>query len=416
MRDFLLYNRLIGTDPVSDADTSITPQPPTPNPQATTPNPQSAIDPERQRLAREYAGLRHWLFALDLGLGVALLAGLLGTGASAAIRSWAEGLVPGDWWWAVVVLYVAVLGLAYTVIVLPLNFYSEYVLPHRYGQSSSSLGLWLADLGKETALEAVFGVPFAVVLVGLLRAFPDWWWAIMAVLVLGVSIVLAQLAPVLLLPLFFKVRPLADGTLRDRLMSMAAQAGSPVRGVYTMDLSRRTQAANAMFTGLGPTKRIILGDTMLADYSTDEIETVLAHELAHQVHGDLWRGIAFQAVLTLAGLWVASVGLRWGVTWFGFRGIADVAALPLVAAALGGFFLVLLPASNAFTRRMERAADDYALRLTAKPRAFQAVMAKLAGQNLSEATPAPWVVFLFYSHPPIAERIAHAERYATGDG
>jgi STE24 endopeptidase len=187
-----------------------------------------------------------------------------------------------------------------------------------------------------------------------------------------------------------------------------------VRGVYTMDLSRRTKAANAMFTGIGPTKRIILGDTLLNEYSADEIETVLAHELAHQVHGDLWRGIAFQAGLTVAGMAMANVLLRWGVTLFGFQGIADVAALPLVLAALGAFFLVFMPATNAVSRRMERAADDYALRVTRKPRAFQSIMAKMAGQNLSEAAPSAWVVFLFYSHPPIAERLAHAERYAGG--
>lgn len=376
--------------------------------------PQSAIDPERQRLAREYAAIRRWLFFVDLGLGVLLVAGLLFSGASAAIRTWAASLVSTDWWWAVVLIYVGVLGVSYTLITLPLGFYSGFVLPHRYGQSNSSLGLWVADLFRELALEIVFGVPAVLALYAVLRGFPDWWWLIMALLIMAVSIVLAQLAPVLLMPLFFKLRPLEDADLRGRLMALAARAGSPVRGVYTMDLSRRTKAANAMFTGIGPTKRIILGDTLLNEYSADEIETVLAHELAHQVHGDLWRGIAFQAVLTVAGMAVANALLRWGVTLFGFQGIADVAALPLVLAALSAFFLVFMPATNAFSRRMERAADDYALRVTRKPRAFQSIMAKMAGQNLSEATPPAWVVFLFYSHPPIAERLAHAERYANG--
>ena len=384
------------------------------NPESAICNPQSAIDPERQRLAREYAAIRRWLFFVDLGLGVLLVAGLLFSGASAGIRTWAASLAPSDWWWAVVLIYVGVLGVSYTLITLPLGFYSGFVLPHRYGQSNSSLGLWLSDLLRELALEIVFGVPAVLALYAVLRLFPDWWWLITALLIMGVSIVLAQLAPVLLLPLFFKLRPLEDADLRGRLMTMAARAGSPVRGVYTMDLSRRTKAANAMFTGIGPTKRIILGDTLLNEYSADEIETVLAHELAHQVHGDLWRGIAFQAVLTVAGMMVANVLLRWGVTLFGFQGIADVAALPLVLAALSAFFLVFMPASNAFSRRMERAADDYALRVTRKPRAFQSIMAKMAGQNLSEAAPPAWVVFLFYSHPPIAERLAHAERYAGG--
>src|SRR5690242_9255607 len=152
----------------------------------------------------------------------------------------------------------------------------------------------------------------------------------MAVLLMLITIVLGQLAPVLLMPLFNKFSPLQDADLRGRLMTMAAQAGSPVRGVYVMDLSRRTTAANAMFTGIGPTRRIILGDTLLTDYSTAEIETVLAHELAHQVHGDLWRGIALQAALTVAGFWLAAQALRWGVAVFGFRAPGDPAAFPLL--------------------------------------------------------------------------------------
>src|SRR5206468_4213630 len=138
------------------------------------------------------------------------------------------------------------------------------------------------DQVKGTALSALLGLPLALALYGLLRAFPAGWWIGMALLLMFFTIVMAQLAPVLLLPLFNTLTPLEDGELRRRLMALAAAAGSPVRGVFVMDLSRRTQAANAMFTGIGPTKRVILGDTLLRDYSEDEIETVLAHELAHQ--------------------------------------------------------------------------------------------------------------------------------------
>ena len=371
----------------------------------------SAPDADQQRRAGEYAAVQRRLFFADLALGVLLVLGLLLTGASVALRDWATALAPAGAWWAVVLLYGVALGAVYTAITLPLSFYSGYVLPHQYGQSTSTLGLWIADAVKDTLLEAVIGLPLLVALYALLRSFPGTWWLWMSGLVLLVTIVLAQLSPVLLLPLFYKVQPLVDEELRRRLMDLAARAGSPVRGVYVMDLSRRTRAANAMFTGIGPTKRVILGDTMLTDYTPDEMETVLAHELAHQVHGDLWRGIAFQAVLTVLGLWVADLGLRAGLGFFGFLGVDDVAAVPLVGAVLAAFFLVLLPASNAFTRRMESAADDYALRMTHKPRAFQSVMTKMAGQNLAEADPPAWAVFLFYSHPPIDERIAHAERY-----
>jgi STE24 endopeptidase len=172
-----------------------------------------------------------------------------------------------------------------------------------------------------------------------------------------------------------------------------------------------------MLVGLGPTRRIILGDTLLHNYTPDEIETILAHELAHHVHGDLPRGLIFEAVVMLAGMWVASLVLSFGVKLFGFRGIADVAALPLFALAMMVFGLIVMPAGNFLTRQMERAADRYALAVTGKAQAFRSAMIKLAGQNLAEADPPAWVRFLFHSHPPISERIRMTEEYgAAGPG
>ena len=378
--------------------------------------PAPAVDPARQATARAYAAIQRRFFFVELGLGAGLLIGFLVSGLSIALRDLAERVSPPGWWGPALVIYLGVLGLAYTLISLPLDYYTGFVLPRRYGLSKETPALWAADLGKGLLVEAGLGVPVALLLYGTLRTFPATWWLLMAGLLILFSIVLGQLAPVLLMPLFNKFTPLADGELRDRLMGLAAAAGSPVRGVFVMDLSRRTTTANALFTGIGPTRRVILGDTLLQDYTVDEIETVLAHELAHQVHGDLWRGIALQAGLMLGGLWLADQGLRLGVGALGLRGLADPAGFPLLLGVLAVFGLLLLPVTNAFTRHMERAADAYALRVTGKPRAFQSVMAKLAGQNLSDAAPPAWVRVLFYSHPPIAERIAAAERYVARDG
>lgn len=369
------------------------------------------LDPDRQALARAYGAINRQLFFVEIAAGAGLLAGFLISGLSAGLRDWAEGLAPPGGWGIALVLYLGVLGLGATLLNAPLDYYSSFVLPRRYGLSTQTVWVWLLDQAKELALSALLGLPLALTLYELLRIFPDTWWISMAVLLMFFTIVLAQLAPVLLMPLFNRITPLEDVELRTRLMALATRAGSPVRGVFVMDLSRRTTAANAMFTGIGPTRRVILGDTLLRDYTADEIETVLAHELAHQVHGDLWRGIALQAVVTSSGLWLAAGALAAGARALGLRGPADPAAFPLLVAVLGAFGLLLLPATNAFSRRMERAADDYALRMTAKPRAFQAVMAKLAGQNLSDAAPPTWARLLFYSHPPIGERIAAAEQY-----
>jgi STE24 endopeptidase len=197
----------------------------------------------------------------------------------------------------------------------------------------------------------------------------------------------------------------------ERLTRLAGAAGTRVRGVYRFDMSSKTLAANAAVVGLGNTRRIILGDTLLDNFSADEIETVLAHELGHHVHGDMGRGILVQSALTLGGLWLASLALRWGVTAFGFNGVADVAAMPWLALVLGAFGLVTTPLSNAYSRWRERLADRYALETTHQPQAFASAMTRLADQNLADADPERWVEVLLYSHPAISRRVAMAEEF-----
>lgn len=369
------------------------------------------LDPERQRTAKEYAGIKRRLFFVELGLAILLVLALLFLGWSAAVRDWAVSISADPW--LVVALYTVALGAGYTLVSLPLDFYSGYVLPHRYGLSTQSLGGWISDTLKELAISAVLGLGAMEVLYWLLRTLPDWWWLVMAGLAWLFMVAMTQLAPVLLMPLFYKFRPLEDAELVTRLTRLAEGAGAKVRGVYVMDMSSRTTAANAMLTGLGSTRRIILGDTLLSNDTYDEIETVLAHELAHHVHNDLPRGLAAEAAILLASMAAAALVLNWGVPAFGFQGIADVAALPLFMVAMVGVGMIALPLGNFLTRQMERAADRYALQTTRKPQAFRSVMLKLAGQNLAEAEPPRWVRVLFHSHPSIAERVAFAEDAAS---
>ncbi len=199
----------------------------------------------------------------------------------------------------------------------------------------------------------------------------------------------------------------------SRLISLAERASTRVRGVFTIDLSTRTTAANAALMGLGNTRRIVLGDTLMKEYSADEIETILAHELGHHVHGDVWRGIAVQTALTLVGLFLADRLLRWGVATFGFESLADVAAFPLVAIAVGGVAVLALPLANAYSRWREGLADQFSLEMTGNPQAFISSMTKLANQNLSEAEPEPWAEFLLYSHPAIGKRIKRAQGFKS---
>src|SRR5262249_18309130 len=197
------------------------------------------------------------------------------------------------------------------------------LIERRYGLSNQTVGGWVLDQLKGLALGLILGCGAASIIYVLIRYSPDSWWlpagAIFALLIVG----LANLAPVLLLPLFYTVKPLDREALRDRLMALADKASARVLGVYEWGLAAKTKKANAALTGLAGTRRILVSDTMLADYSEDEIEVVLAHELAHHVHGDIWKGLIFESALILAGFYASARVLRAWVGWMGLSGPGD---------------------------------------------------------------------------------------------
>jgi STE24 endopeptidase len=363
-----------------------------------------ALDPQRQESAREYARQRRRLLVVDLALSALLVVGFLVSGASLWLKALllSAGLSSP---WALVGAFVALVFVGYTLLFWPLAWWSSYVLPHRYGLSTQTPRGWLADQLKSLALGLVLGLPVAEVVYWLLRSRPATWWLWAGAFLIAFTVLLGHLAPVLIVPLFYKLTPLDDPELLSRIQRLAGRSGTRIVGVYTIDLSSRTKAANALVMGLGSTKRIALGDTLYADYTPDEIETILAHELGHQVHHDLELGIVVQSLLLLGGMYLGQLFLRWGVNRFGFEGPGDVAALPLLVLAVGLFSLVTMPLINAYSRWRERLADGFALRVTGNPRAFAQAMIRLANQNLAEADPPRWVVWLLYSHPPIRERV-----------
>jgi len=376
-------------------------------------SPAPTLDPERQTKAKAYARLRRRLFFVNLGLsGMVTLAWLI-FGWSAALKGGLLTFTRNDW--LLVAAFGAIFYLSFAALELPLEYYSGFVLPHRYDQSTETLGGWAKDQLLGLLLTAVIGLPVLEGVYWLLRVTgPLWWmWAAAGYVLLAVS--LSSLAPVIILPLFNKYAPLGEehAELAARLTALAARAGTKVSGVFRFDMSKRTKAANAALTGLGHTRRIILGDTLLDEFTTDEVETVIAHELGHHVHRDIPMGIFLSAVVALASLYLASLALNWGGAAFGFSGPADIAALPLFALTLGLFGLITLPLNNAFSRWREVRADRYALAATRNPQAFANAMTRLANQNLAEADPEPWVVFLLYSHPPIRDRVALAAKFQT---
>ncbi|MGW8225726.1 MAG: M48 family metallopeptidase [Anaerolineales bacterium] len=372
---------------------------------------EATLDPEKQVQAKEYSRIRRRLMVLDLGLAAIYAVLWLAAGWSSALRDALYGLTDNDW--LVVAGFVLVFGGFYFLIDLPLGYYSGYILPHRYDLSNQTLGGWIADQAKGVLVGGFLGLFVIEVVYFVLRVSPDLWWLWTGLLLLLFNVILANLAPVLLMPLFFKFAPL-DGENEDlvaRLMSLADRAGARVRGVYKFDMSRRTKAANAAVTGLGNTRRILLGDTLINEFSADEIETVLAHELAHMVHHDIPVGILVESVITLGGLYLASLVLNWSVVALGFNSVSDVAAMPLFGLVMGLYGLIIMPLGNAYSRQREIRADEYALKMTGNGPAYASALARLANQNLAEADPEPWVEILLYSHPALNKRIAMAENY-----
>ena len=374
----------------------------------------TTLDPEKQKQAKEYARIRRRLWLVDNLLNALYALAWLFFGWASALRNWLT-----DNWslfnnpWLLVPAFVFVFGGIYSLINLPLGYYSGFVLPHQFGQSNQSFKDWVIDQLKGMAI----GLPLGLILIELLylalRVTGDLWWLWAAGGMLLFSVLLSNLAPILIMPLFNKYIPLGDEhkELAERLLALARRANTKVRGVFKFDMSKRTKSANAALTGIGNTRRIVLGDTLINEFSIDEIETVLAHELGHHVNRDIPLFITFGALSTTISLYFASLALNWATTYFGFSGPADIAAFPALSLILGIYGLVTMPIGNAVSRWREKLADDYALQSTGKNEAFASAFTRLANQNLGEIDPEKWVVFMFYSHPPLGERIEKARKW-----
>ena len=373
----------------------------------------TTIDPERQKQAKQYARINRRLWLVDNAFSAIYAFAWLFLGWAISLREWLSGFTTNEW--ILVPAFVLFFGGIYFIVNLPLSYYSGFVLPHRFDQSNQMLKDWIIDQLKGMAV----GVPLGLILLELLylalRATGSMWWLWAAGGMLLFSVLLSNLAPILIMPLFNKFIPLGDEhkELADRLLALAEHANTKVRGVFKFDMSRRTKSANAALTGIGNTRRIVLGDTLINEFSIDEIETVLAHELGHHVHRDIPLLITMGAVGTTVGLYLASLGLNWAIGYFGFNGVADVAAFPALGIILGAYGLLTMPFENAVSRWREEMADDYALQSTGKKEAFASAFTRLANQNLGEIDPEKWVVFLFYSHPPLGERISKAQNWSV---
>ncbi len=340
-------------------------------------------------------------------LSFGLLLWLVSSNLSRELKGWANSVTSNEY--IALIIFVFGVGLVRTLLTLPVGFYSGYHIEHRYGLSNQSLGRWAWERLKGSLVSLPLIVIVLLLLYYCLNTYGGLWWLPVSIALTLISVVLARVAPILIMPLFYKFTPVEDGSLKDRLVNHCTDAGLRIEGVFSFNLSKNTKKANAGFTGIGKSKRIVLGDTLVQHFSEEEIETVFAHEVGHYKHRHLVIGIATGVLSTFIGLGVTAQLYEWSIAVLGFSGITDLAALPLLALWLSVYGLVTTPIGNIISRKHERQADAFAVKKTDNKKAFISALKKLAALNLADAEPHPLIEFLFYSHPSIAKRIRTVE-------
>jgi STE24 endopeptidase len=359
--------------------------------------------------ARRYNRIHRWLGVADFVIGSAFLVVLLVTGWAVWLRDLALRRAFQNYTLAVFV-YLFFLLLISKALGFGLEYYG-FLLERRFQLSTQRLRSWFWDEAKGFLVGLVLAGIVVELVYFMIRQSPQHWWIITWALFIGMFILLAQVAPVVLFPMFYKFEPLDNEDLRRRLVLLSEHAGTRVRGVYRWKLSEKSKKANAALTGLGSTRRIILADTLLDNYAPEEIEAVLAHELGHHVHRHILKSIVVQAGTTLLGFWAANWVLHYAVDHRMFEELSDFANMPLLALIVTALSLLLMPALNAYSRYNERQADRYAFESIVNVEPFISSMYKLAQQNLAERTPSKWIEVLFHSHPAISKRVAAAEAW-----
>lgn len=370
----------------------------------------AAVPPEAKHYQHEKLVASVTSLLLTLAY-LAVMALWLGPRVNALVES-GVGAAP----WLRLVALALVYGVGLEILTLPLDFWSGFVLEHRYQLSNQTFPRWVWRQVKGYLLGAPIGLVLLLGLFGLLRFGGAWWWLWAAAAWLAVTLLLGQLLPVVILPLFYKVTRLNDTALLERLRRIAAGTGLNVEGIYRLHLSADTRKANAALAGLGRTRRVLLGDTLLDSFTPEEIEVIFAHEVGHHVYRHLIKLVVCNVALAATAFWLVDVVLRQAAASLGYSAFNDPAALPLMLLVVMVFGLLLSPAQNALSRFFERQCDRYALARTGLVEEYRSAFRKLAAMNKADMDPHPVTVWLFDDHPPIRQRLALADAVAPATG
>ncbi len=380
---------------------------PTPTPDPRQPAPSARhlevnVTPEMIRHSR----ILDALYFTDVVYGIAVLLIVLGAGWSARMRDFVARHV--RWSFVAAMFYFVLLTLVTAVLTFPLDFYGGFVVPHQFDLTDQSFGAWLGDSGKALGVNLVIGAPIAALVLLGIRRIRRWW----LVLWLG-SIPLVLLgvlaAPLIIDPIFNDFRPLRDASLRQALLSEASRAGIEQSRVYEVDKSKQTKEMNAYVTGIGPSARIVMWDTILAKLDRDEILAVMGHEMGHYVLKHVWQGTAFGLAISFVGFYIAQHLFEWGLARWGLRwrtaDRGDPAALPWLLAVSSILFFLLSPVYSGYSRHIEHEADVFGLELTHRNEALASAFVKFAEDSKDDPRPPRFIEWWCYSHPSLGRRI-----------
>jgi STE24 endopeptidase len=360
--------------------------------------------------AKQYSRSKLATGVLKMTLGFLFLAAFLLSGASSELYGLFRSL--SNNYHLQLSGYLLVFSAGYYLLFLGLDFYGDVVLERRYGLSNQTTAGWLVRSAKEWGLSALLIVGVLNLLYAVIRSLPHWWWLIAAVGWFVLLVLISKITPAVIVPLFYKMVPLKDSELADRLLTLAGRCGVRVKRVFEIKLSKETNKANAAVIGWGRNRRIVIGDTLLTLCSNDEIEAVFAHELGHVALHHTWKLLAGSAASFVIGFYLLYLVLSPSAAALGFAGPADIAAVPLLLLWIATFGFLSKPLQTAYSRHLEKQADLFILDKVEKPETLASALTKLADRNLSDPNPGRLVEALFYTHPPIAKRIAYLQNAA----
>jgi STE24 endopeptidase len=361
-----------------------------------------------QNDSKKYNKIKLVISLTETVIGILFILFILFFGYSKAIANFSQNVFNNIY--LALLMYAFILGIIETVLTFPLSFYSGYYLEHKYSLSNQTFFQWIWEGLKAVLVGVVIATPLLLIFYYFLRNYSETWWLWVAVFFTLFSVVLARLAPIIIFPIFYKFEPIKNEELKNKLLKLCEDVKLYVNGVFVFNMSKDTKKANAGFTGIGKSKRIVIADTLLENFSNDEMESVFVHELGHYKYKHIWKGIAIGTLNTFIGLYLVSIIYKNSIDYFDFKSIDDMSALPLIGLYLSLLSLILMPVGNAISRFHENEADKYALQNSSKS-AFISAMEKLRDMNLADENPHPLVEFWFHSHPSIKKRIERAKDF-----